>query len=236
MKLAQPPASFFQCSNPKCALRIPAGRALKTEQLKCPRCKSPLSAVPTADEVFTALSQFSKKTSPAIHLEAILDNIRSTFNVGAMFRTADGAGISHLYLSGLTPLPGNPRISKTALGAEFAVPWEYVPNGFQLAQNLKADGKILWALETTSTAVSLFEIRALPQNQPLVLIVGNEVSGVDPAILELCDQTIFIPMSGFKHSLNVAVAFGIAVYHLAFAIPAYLTDNRMGSKIQPQSS
>ncbi len=233
MKSAQPPHHFYQCSNPKCALRVPAGRAIRTDQLNCPRCKSPLLPVPTSQEVLTTLSQTRKETKPPFELEALLDNIRSTFNVGAMFRTADGAGLSHLYLSGLTPLPGNPRISKTALGAEFAIPWEYAPNGLQLAQSLKADGKILWALETTSSAVSLFEIQSFPTNQPLVLIVGNEISGVDPAILELCDQTIFIPMSGYKKSLNVAVAFGIAVYHLVFALPFRLTDPPKRSKIQP---
>ncbi|GAP10680.1 rRNA methylase [Bellilinea caldifistulae] len=234
MKSAPSSYHFYQCSNPKCALRIPAGRAVQNDSLKCPRCTSPLLPVPTPQEVLTTLSQSRKATRPAFHLEALLDNIRSTFNVGAMFRIADGAGISHLYLSGLTPLPGNPRISKTALGAEFAVPWEYAPNGLQLAQSLKADGKTLWALETTPSAVSLFEIQFIPKNQPLVLVAGNEVSGIDPAILELCDEKIFIPMSGYKRSLNVAVAFGIAVYHLAFAVPSGLTDLPIGSKIQPQ--
>ncbi|MFN7035518.1 MAG: RNA methyltransferase [Bellilinea sp.] len=234
MKSAELSHKFFQCSNPKCSLRIPVGRAAQTDQLRCPRCKSPLLPVPTPEDVLSTLSRSPEKTKPAFQLEALLDNIRSTFNVGAMFRTADGAGITHLYLSGLTPLPGNPRISKTALGAEFAVSWEYAPNGLRLAQSLKADGKLLWALETTPTAISLFEVQSLPQNQPLVLVVGNEVNGVDPAILELCDQTIFIPMSGYKHSLNVAVAFGIAVYHLAFALPVRLTVPPMGGKIQPQ--
>ncbi len=234
MKSLDQTQKFFQCSNPKCALRIPSGRTLPTGQLKCPRCKSPLLPVPTSEEVLTALNGSPQRKSSAFHIEAILDNIRSTFNVGAMFRTADGAGIAQLYLTGLTPLPGNPRISKTALGAEFAVPWEYAPNGLQLAESLKSDGKILWALETTSSAVSLFEIQSLPQSQPLVLVTGNEVSGIDPEILALCDQTIFIPMSGYKQSLNVAVAFGIAVYHLTFALPSHLTDTPMRSKIQPR--
>lgn len=234
MRAVQLSHPFYQCSNPKCALRIPAGRASQTDLLTCPRCKSPLLPVPTAQEVQTSLSQSSHSTTPSLHLEALLDNIRSTFNVGAMFRTADGAGLRHLYLSGLTPLPGNPRISKTALGAEFAVPWEYAPNGLQLAQSLKSEGKILWALETTPTACSLFKIQSIPAHQAIVLVVGNEVSGIDPQILELCDRTLFIPMFGYKHSLNVAVAFGIAVYHLTFSMQANLTDQPIQSKIQPQ--
>lgn len=234
MRTVQLSHQFYQCSNPKCALRIPAGRAVQTDLLYCPRCKSPLLPVPTAQEVQTTLSQSKQGTSPSVHLEALLDNIRSTFNVGAMFRTADGAGLRHLYLSGLTPLPGNPRISKTALGAEFAVPWEYSPNGLQLAQSLISEGKILWALETTPTACSLIEIQSIPADQAVVLVVGNEVSGIDPQILELCDRTLFIPMFGYKHSLNVAVAFGIAVYHLTFSKQANLTDQPIRSKIQPQ--
>jgi len=234
MRSVQLSHPFYQCSNPKCALRIPVGRAAQTSQLTCPRCKSPLLPVPTAQEVQTTLSQSNHTAIPSIRLEALLDNIRSTFNVGAMFRTADGAGLRHLYLSGLTPLPGNPRISKTALGAEFAVPWEYAPNGLQLAQSLKAEGKILWALETTPAACSLFEIQSIPAHQALILVVGNEVSGIDPQILELCDQTLFIPMFGYKRSLNVAVAFGIAAYHLTFLMQAHLTDPPIRSKIQPR--
>lgn len=234
MRTLQLSHQFYQCSNPKCALRIPVGRATQTAQLTCPRCKSPLLAVPTAQEVQTTLSQLKEGASLSVHLEALLDNIRSTFNVGAMFRTADGAGLHHLYLSGLTPLPGNPRISKTALGAEFAVSWEYAPNGLQLAQSLKSEGKNLWALETTPAGCSLFEIQSIPAHQELVLVVGNEVSGIDPQILELCDQTLFIPMFGYKRSLNVAVAFGIAVYHLTFSMQANLTDPPIRSKIQPQ--
>jgi tRNA G18 (ribose-2'-O)-methylase SpoU len=103
-----------------------------------------------------------------------------------------------------------------------------------LAQSLKAEGKILWALETTPAACSLFEIQSIPAHQALVLVVGNEVSGIDPQILELCDQTLFIPMVGYKRSLNVAVAFGIAAYHLTFLTQAHLTEPPIRCKIQPR--
>lgn len=224
---------FYQCSNPKCSLRIPAGRIPGPQPPLCPRCKSSLHPVPTVQDVANFLTQKPSPPSQPFLLEALLDNIRSTFNVGAMFRAADGAGVRHLYLCGLTPLPGNPRISKTALGAEHAVAWEYAPNGLQMAESLVSDGKSLWALETTPDAVSLFDIDDIPPHPPIVLVVGNEVSGIDPQILSLCSKKIFIPMSGYKNSLNVAVAFGIAVYHLMFGVHRHLTDPQMPGKIHP---
>jgi tRNA G18 (ribose-2'-O)-methylase SpoU len=102
------------------------------------------------------------------------------------------------------------------LGAEFAISWEYSPNGYETALKKKQDGFKLVALETTNGAVSLFDFAGGPEEEPILLIVGNEISGVDPGILSLCDASIFIPMLGYKRSLNVAVAFGIAVYTIQF--------------------
>ena len=153
-----------------------------------------------------------------IRIEALLDNIRSLYNVGSMFRSSDGAGVSRLYLCGMTPTPENPRLAKTALGAQDSVPWTYRRNGLMTAVSLKQSGKRLWALEGGPGSVPLSHALKDLDGPPLVLIVGNEVSGVDPAVLDQCDRIFHIPMTGVKSCLNAAVAFGIAVY--ALCIPA----------------
>ncbi len=155
---------------------------------------------------------------------ALLENIRSIFNVGAIFRIADGAGMQHLYLTGITATPEHPKVAKTALGAETAVPWSYYPNGLEAAQALRAQNFQLWALEGGSRAVSLFSLRNEELTRPVALVAGNEVAGVDPGILELCERVVYIPMQGSKRSLNVAVAFGIAAYFLAFQGKGHADD------------
>ena len=154
----------------------------------------------------------------------VLDNIRSRENVGSIFRTADGAGVKKIFLCGITPQPknfqyqgvsrkyyGEDKISKTALGAEKWVPWEYRRNTWRLLKKLKAQGLKLMALEQTKDSINIFEIKAL-DFKPLALIVGNEVKGISPKILKYCDKKISIPMYGKKESLNVSVATGVALY------------------------
>lgn len=196
-------------------MRFPAPINYNGNLLRCPRCKSIVHPVPTRQQVENYNPRQAASTEHP-HLEVLLDNIRSTFNVGAMLRTADGAGIKQAHLCGITPQPGNPRISKVALGAEFSVPWEYHKNGVQAATACKERGLKLWGLEIHPSAVSIFDIPPEERLKPSVLVVGNEVSGIDPGIQELCDQFFWIPMEGYKRSLNVAVAFGIAVYTLRY--------------------
>lgn len=142
----------------------------------------------------------------------LLENIRSLHNVGAMFRTADGAGWGKLILCGYTGTPPDRRIEKVSLGAEEFVAWEQAPSCAQACQDLKADGYTLVALEQTDRAEDLFEHDF--QGEKLALVVGNEVEGVSEEVLELCDHHIEIPMQGQKASLNVSVAAGIAMYGL----------------------
>jgi tRNA G18 (ribose-2'-O)-methylase SpoU len=145
----------------------------------------------------------------------LLDNWRSLFNVGAAFRTADGAGVRHLYLCGITATPDTQRkLAKTALGAEQAVPWSYHPDAVQLAAALRDEGAQLWVLERADHAQSLFDINCLPAHSSVVLAAGNEVIGVDPGLVAVADQVIQLPMLGSKQSLNVAVALSIATYWL----------------------
>ncbi len=206
-----PSTVFFECSNPACGFRFPAPAGLPA----CPRCGSALRLIPETSDLATVNP---RDEVPAKHsLEALLDNIRSTYNVGAMFRTSDGAGLSHLHLCGTSPTPENPRIGKTALGAEFSVPWTWQANGLQAAQQIKAQGKKLWALEIGPNSTSIFQAAVNLPDEPVCLVVGNEVSGIDPGILALCDARVWIPMQGYKRSLNVAIAFGIAVYTLRYA-------------------
>ncbi len=148
-------------------------------------------------------------------MEFLLDNVRSVFNVGSIFRSADGAGVSHLYLGGITPSPGHKAMRKTALGAEEQIAWSVHRNGVQIAEELAGAGHTLWALEWTRESVDLFEAAEARGSGKLVVVLGNEVTGVDPGILSVCEQVVHIPMRGNKVSLNVATAMGIAAYALS---------------------
>jgi tRNA G18 (ribose-2'-O)-methylase SpoU len=147
----------------------------------------------------------------------LMHNIRSAHNVGAIFRTCDGAGVTKVYLSGYTPTPvdrfGRPQkdIAKTALGAERSIPWEYHAHPGKLLRTLKQSGTRIIGLEQDPRALPYKEVRA---EGDALLILGNEVRGVSKQLRELCDTLIEIPMHGRKESLNVSVAAGIALYAL----------------------
>ncbi|MHC5079485.1 MAG: RNA methyltransferase [Planctomycetota bacterium] len=142
-------------------------------------------------------------------LYGMVENVRSLWNVGSIFRTSAAVGVRKLYLCGMTGHPPRPEISKTALGAEHVVPWEYTPDAAKAVVTLKDLGVNIVALETTEDALPL-ETFDFPF--PLCLIVGHEVEGISRNVLALADSTIAIPMFGTKTSLNVAVAYGIAMY------------------------
>ncbi|MFZ3069861.1 MAG: TrmH family RNA methyltransferase [Anaerolineaceae bacterium] len=206
---------YVECSNPQCLLRFP----LDLAQFKgsyCPRCGSPLTQMVRASGQPTRVSPCLTK---GYHLVAVLDNIRSIHNVGAIFRSADGAGLAKILLCGITPTPKeHPELSKTALGAQWDIPWEYHPNTPALIRALKAQGALILALENLESAKPLanYHLAAL-QTREVVLVVGSEPAGIDPEVLALADDSLFLPMAGQKGSLNVSVAFGIASYWLQFA-------------------
>ena len=141
----------------------------------------------------------------------ILDNIRSRENVGSIFRTADAAGVTKIYLCGTTPCPPHDKISKTALGAETYVPWEYYKQTWRLLHDLKTRNVQLVALEQTKDSVDIFNFKP---KFPMALVLGNEVQGISYKILKYCDKKISIPMYGKKESLNVSVAVGVALYQI----------------------
>lgn len=140
---------------------------------------------------------------------ALLDNVRSAWNVGSMFRTADAAGLAGLYLCGITATPPRPDLEKTALGAQRTVPWDYWPRTEDALIHLRRRGILLVALECADDAVTLDRAAS---RFPLCFVVGNEVAGLDERVRALCDHTAMIPMHGAKESLNVAVSFGLMAY------------------------
>lgn len=145
-------------------------------------------------------------------VHVLLHDIRSMHNVGSIFRTADAAGISKIYLTGYTATPPRKEITKTALGADEFVIWEYHADPLALIQALKKQGMEIVALERTKESQN---IQAFKAEKPICLIVGNEIDGVGEAMLKKADAILEIPMNGKKESLNVSVAFGIAAYALS---------------------
>lgn len=142
----------------------------------------------------------------------VAHDIRSAHNVGSIFRTADSAGLAHVYLSGFSATPDHRGVIKTALGAQDAVPWTRVDALEGLLHQLEAEGFTLAALERTAGATAPSKV--LASQFPLALVLGNEVSGVPPDVLERVDLVVGLPQYGVKASLNVSVAFGVAAYGL----------------------
>jgi tRNA G18 (ribose-2'-O)-methylase SpoU len=142
----------------------------------------------------------------------LLDNIRSLYNVGSIFRSCDGARISRLILCGYTPHPPRREIEKTALGATQSVPWEYVKEPLAAIASLKSQGIRLCVLEQADGSRPYYTLTR--DLFPLCLVVGNEITGVSERIMQEADLSVEIPMFGVKQSLNAAVALGIGLYEL----------------------
>ncbi|MEZ4449334.1 MAG: TrmH family RNA methyltransferase [Nannocystaceae bacterium] len=211
--------STFQtrrCTAPACGLRFPvsAGSPLGD---RCPHCQAPTEPV---DPVYGThgAQEADTPAPPGPALEVLLDNLRSLRNVGAILRSADGVGVRHVHVGGFTPPPDHPGMAKTSLGAERSVAWTRWRDGAAAAEALRARGLRLWALEGGPRSRPLFTAPRLPADAEVALVLGHEVSGVDPRILDLCDAVVRIPMLGIKGSLNVAVAFGVAAYAIRYGL------------------
>jgi tRNA G18 (ribose-2'-O)-methylase SpoU len=152
-----------------------------------------------------------------IPVVVVLDNIRSGHNVGSVFRTGDAFRIEKIYLCGHSCAPPHPEIYKTALGAEDTIPFEKINSITTCLQDLKNKGCTLIGIEQTSTSIPLhtFEIN---KSKPYVIVLGNEVDGVQMEALELCDHILEIPQEGTKHSLNISVAAGIVLWEFFQAL------------------
>ena len=142
----------------------------------------------------------------------ILNSIRSSYNVGSIFRTSDGVMIEKLYLCGYTPYPPKKEVLKTALGSHESVDWRFESDPLLVIKKLKNEGYTICALEQTNNNINYNQLKK--SDLPLCLIVGNEISGVNQELIDLCDKSIEIPQYGIKQSLNVAVAYGIAIFEL----------------------
>lgn len=145
------------------------------------------------------------------------DNVRSMYNVGAMLRTADAFLIAEMILGGITGVPPHPEITKTALGAEESVAWRHVDDCYEESQRLQKEGWRVCVLEQTHNSIPLQEFRC-KEGERYLLVVGNEVSGVDQRIVDMADEVLEIPQHGVKHSLNVSVSAGIAMWQMVTSL------------------
>ena len=221
-----------------CGLRYPREQG-NSSGARCPVCLAETQLIgtyPLKNESWTPFND------PSLHVEAILDNIRSAWNVGSIFRSADGFGLKHLYLCGITSTPESDAVRKTSLGAEDSVAWSYHKDAVLILRALHEQGYKTFALENDMKAISIKDVvlarrrrksdveknptdskfakksaspRRIGSGDKIALILGNEVTGVDPDVLNMSDEIVFIPMRGDKRSFNVAVAFAIAVSQLA---------------------
>jgi len=144
----------------------------------------------------------------------IAHNIRSLHNVGSIFRTSEGAGVNKIYLTGYTGYPPKKEISKVALGSELVIPWEYKKQVVQVIKKLKQQKYLIIALEQDNKAIDYNKFST--KNKKLALIIGNEVKGISRQLRSKADVILEIPMLGTRKSLNVSVAFGIAVFRLGY--------------------
>lgn len=159
----------------------------------------------------------TKKSVKEVHslkrtpIYVVADNIRSLYNVGAIFRTADGVLAEKIYLCGMTAIPPRKEIEKTSLGAQETVPWEYRDTALKAIKELKEKGVKIIALELADNAQHFTE---MDFKFPIAIVIGHEINGVSEDVMSECDGAISIPMLGRANSLNVATSFGIAVYQL----------------------
>lgn len=147
--------------------------------------------------------------APALPLTVVVDSVRSAFNLGGIFRTAECFGVSELVLCGYTPLPDQPQAARAALGCERLVPWRYAEDVRGAIAALRAEGRRCFALETVQDAPDL---AAAAWPFPCGLVLGNERFGLDAGVIKACDGVVRIPLFGRKNSLNVVTAFAVAAY------------------------
>jgi len=153
------------------------------------------------------------QTAGRMPVVVLVDNVRSLYNIGSIFRTSDAVRVQKLYLTGFTPHPPRKEIEKTALGATKTVPWEYFKNQSDAIAAIKQEGFRICLLEQTTGSIPHTSLTK--EHLPLCLVIGNEITGISREIIDTADMAIEIPMHGLKQSLNVAVAYGIAIYQCA---------------------
>ncbi|NMC45728.1 MAG: RNA methyltransferase [Chloroflexi bacterium] len=202
-------AVILQCPNQACDFRYPAGE--DEYSIYCPVCGEKMRIMEY--DIDNDYAQFTKNKS--LRLECAVDNVRSSYNIGAMLRSANALALDHLYLCGYSPTPQQSKVRKTSLGAETSLDWSHQPNILTLIQQKKTDGYLILAIEATSNASSLIDYRLPGGTSSVMMVVGNELFGVDPAVRAISDAVLQIPIFGEKKSLNVANSFSIAAFYLS---------------------
>lgn len=157
-----------------------------------------------------SIDQYKKKSK--LPVKILADNVRSMYNIGALFRTSDAFLIDEFILGGITGTPPHPEITKTALGAEESVAWSHVQDSYKKVVELKDEGWKICCLEQTHNSISL-DVFKVEENDKYVIVLGNEVKGVDQRIVDISDYVLEIPQYGVKHSLNVSSSGSIAMWH-----------------------
>ncbi len=196
-----------------CGLRYPLQQGHSFGE-RCPHCLGETQVI--TSKVIRDEERVIEKASPQKggFRAVLLDNIRSAWNVGSILRSADGFGFDHVYLCGITPTPDNDAVTKTSLGAEDYLPWSHHKDAVRLVTGLKNEGWHVIALEEDKKAKDIRRVKSIKAERS-VLILGSEVTGVDPDLVALADEMYAIPMQGQKRSLNVAIAFSVAAYALS---------------------
>lgn len=171
----------------------------------------PLVGAATREPHYLQVPRAELPALPRNPIHVVLDNLRSAFNVGSIFRTADAGAVAHMHLCGMTSYPPNKKLEKTALGALDYVPWTHHRNTHAAIELLKANGIACIAIEAIEGASSHI---AFSWPRPVAIVFGNEVTGIAPESMSLCDATVQIPMHGYKNTINVATAYGIIQYEI----------------------
>ncbi len=153
------------------------------------------------------------RQSDKMQVVAVLENVRSAYNVGSVFRTADAFLLEAVYLCGYTAFPPHKEIRKTALGAEETVSWKHFKKVDEALEELKGLGYKIYAVEQVENSIKLNEV-SFPKDEKIAVIFGNEVTGVEQETIKQCEGCIEIPQAGMKHSLNIAVAAGVVLWEL----------------------
>jgi tRNA G18 (ribose-2'-O)-methylase SpoU len=166
-------------------------------------------------EELNRLSPEAFKESSKLPVLMVLDNIRSANNVGSVFRSADSFSLSGVILCGITAQPPHRDIQKTALGATDTIEWKYFDSTEQAVEDLKSNGYRVYSVEQTSDSQKLSNLVLEDKEQPIALVLGNEVRGVQQSVIDLCHGSIEIEQFGTKHSLNVSVCAGIVMYEVS---------------------
>ena len=151
------------------------------------------------------------RQSEKLPIVVVLENVRSAYNVGSVFRTADAFLLQALYICGYTAYPPHKEIKKTALGAEETVSWSYFKKTEDAIKMLRSDGFKVFSVEQVMNSLPLHSVQ-LERNEKIALIFGNEVTGVEQSTIDLADASIEIPQLGMKHSLNIATAVGVVLW------------------------